>query len=80
MNYTDFQLGWSCLPFTDYDQILVLHRLKNRTMQHSMRFSPDTASLLGGSDIPTEETAIMKKQRKQIINPSAEPKVSLPHS
>ncbi|XP_039984778.1 transmembrane protein 44 isoform X2 [Xiphias gladius] len=54
--------------------IVVLHWCKSGTRQHSMRFSPDKESLLGGSRIPSEETAILKKHRKQNVNSSAETK------
>ncbi|XP_044057038.1 transmembrane protein 44 isoform X2 [Siniperca chuatsi] len=54
--------------------ILVIHWCKRGTRWKLTSFSPDTESLLGGSHIPTEENAVMKRQRKQQVHSSAQTK------
>ncbi|KAK2835432.1 hypothetical protein Q5P01_015916 [Channa striata] len=54
--------------------IIVIHWCKRGTRQHPSIFSPDTVVLLGDSEIPTEETAVRKKCKKQQVNLSAQTK------
>ncbi|XP_038571627.1 transmembrane protein 44 isoform X1 [Micropterus salmoides] len=52
--------------------VLVVHWCKRGTRQQPTSFSPDTESLLGRSHIPTENNAVMKRQRKQQVHSSAQ--------
>lgn len=54
--------------------ILVIHWCKRGTRQQISSFSTDTQSLLGGTHIPTEDNAAMKRQRKQQVHSSAQTK------
>ncbi|XP_029285856.1 transmembrane protein 44 isoform X2 [Cottoperca gobio] len=54
--------------------ILVIHWWKKGTRNQLVSFSPDTESLLGDPDIPTEDNAVMKRQRKQQVHSSARTK------
>ncbi|XP_027145708.1 transmembrane protein 44 [Larimichthys crocea] len=54
--------------------ILVIHWCKRGTRQQFSSFSTDTQSLLGGTQTPAEDNAVMKRQRKQQVHLSAQTK------
>lgn len=60
---------------TQHRQILVIHWCKRGTRQQFSSFSTDTQSLLGGTQTPAEDNAVMKRQRKQQVHLSAQTKV-----